>query len=616
MRFASKEAQTEEGWTSGGSAGTGRGKGHVARVITTGLLAASMGFGAFTPTIALAVREDPIPVVTYGAGTIRINNANGNETSFLGWQIFRANVHRTSGTNPVSTATDISWANDTVREAVEGFIKSVDSDYAGTSAEEAAQWMEANVAGFTTGTDAMGNRITESTDQTTKNRTWVDHDTVADKLAKAVKDLPSNASVPAGEQTALGEGSEGWWVFLTADSALGTEEHRAATAPIYALIPEGDVAVNEKTKLPTVVKEVKSDGKSDFEKGADAQIGEKVVYRVTGTVSGNINEFESYKYHFEDTLSAGLTPQTEGVRVKLYKDGTIAEADQNGTDTSKGTDVTSFFTVSLAEGNKLSIDCEDLKKAGELTSNSRVVVWYQATLNENAVAGGSGNKNSVELIYSNNPHGEGTGKTTSNSASEYTYCLKLQKVDRNSEVKLEGAKFTVKVADSDNDSLEGKYVQENGTLGDKPFEFVTNSEGMLEVKGLDAGKYEVSETHSPAGYNPIPNFTFLIDSVIGGEDGMTLTRLDNVVTGRLGTVIPGLVTDGKTGDNVLITGSNAARTDIAQGAVFVTVGDAKVSDLPLTGEQGIGIAVAMGSAGVLISVAGAMMRRRTTEAGA
>lgn len=48
---------------------------------------------------------------------------------------------------------------------------------------------------------------------------------------------------------------------------------------------------------------------------------------------------------------------------------------------------------------------------------------YEAKLNTNAVIGAQGNLNTAYLEFSNNPYGEGTGKTPDDTAIVFTYQL-------------------------------------------------------------------------------------------------------------------------------------------------------------------------------------------------
>ena len=89
-------------------------------------------------------------------------------------------------------------------------------------------------------------------------------------------------------------------------------------------------------------------------------------------------------------------------------------------------DVTSYFykgvgTDNETTGTTIEVGILDLKAlsllkdpkpvVGPITAETKVVLTYTATLNENAVIAGDGNPNDVKLSYSNNPNNSGNGST-------------------------------------------------------------------------------------------------------------------------------------------------------------------------------------------------------------
>ena len=91
-----------------------------------------------------------------------------------------------------------------------------------------------------------------------------------------------------------------------------------------------------------------------------------------------------------------------------------------------------------------------------------VIVTYDATLNANAEIGLDGNPNRVDLQFSNNPNGDGLGRTTEDTVIVFTYELDGTKVDgKNADTKLEGAEFVLfngghtRVAHIENGKLVG-----------------------------------------------------------------------------------------------------------------------------------------------------------------
>lgn len=516
--------------------------------------------------------------VSYGQGTITISkNADNGSVTYQGYQIFKANV--SNSTDPANTTgkteTNVAWANDSVKTAVEEVIKSEDKTYTGKTATDAATFISDKITG-TSGTN---------------NTTRVDASSFASKLAKAVDGLTTMTSVTPGNAATI---DEGYWLFVTDPKTTDSKSNAVGTAPIFAVVGGTTaVTVTEKTTVPTVDKKIKSSSETDYTSVADAQRGQSVAYELTGTVADNITSYDTYKYTFTDTLSSGLTADNSSVTVKI--DGkTVA--------------TTSYTKTYDTATNKLTVDFADLKAAKDtdgheiaVSGASKVVVDYTASLNGNAVLGGTGNDNAVTLTYSNNPHSTGTGTATQKSAKLFTYKLTLHKVDRTTEANLSDAKFTIA-------NKDGKYVQSDGTLGDTAYEFTTDTDGNINVSGLDAGTYTVAETTAPSGYDKVDQFTFTITPTYD-QDGQKLTALANDLTAT-DSVIAG-DTDGVTTDNVLTaSGQNAA--DASTGTVKITVGDVKRTTMPLTGMDGVTFTWIAGGTVLVIGLANLIRMKKTS----
>lgn len=574
-----------------------------------------------------------IPVladVKYGTGSITIQAADANGDSetnsdvvYHGYQIFKANVaDNTEGTTGKSES-NIAWASDAVKDAVEKVLKE-DQAYSGTTAQNAADYISEKIKSDTAAAvkDGTGTRAASGD--------------FAMKLARAVAGAAAAQNVNAGAKTEL---SEGYWLFVTDSASTKGKTERTGTSPIFAVIGGSEVVVKEKTSIPTVDKQVQNDAK-DAKMGhdaADSQMGQEISYELTGTVADNIASYDSYQYKFTDTLPKAMTPDvTEGEKATLHvyavhEDGAGKESskvelkrlssDASLTDEEKKTGYTVTYD---AKESVMTIDFADLKSVTQSTGDTapvidkdvKIVVDYQAKLDpqkaKDLVTGGSGNQNSVKITYSNNPHGEGTGESTPKTTTDYTYRLLLHKIDRTTEANLAKAKFTIQATAPDEGTKEGKtagYVQADGTIGEKAYEFTTDENGELSVSGLDAGTYTVHETAAPAGYDTTADFTFEIKP---GYTKETLTSLENILTAT-DSVIAGS-TDGDKTDNVMkAKAKDNDAADTKDGTVKITVGDSKRVTLPLTGQSGIASGVAIGGFLVMISAA-AMMKNRKKKA--
>lgn len=569
---------------------------NIARLAVTAGLTAALSFGGVMAPVTMAF-ADGATATTNSITINKYNNHNGNENgnvTYKAYRIFKADVvDGKDGSGKV--VSNIDWASPEAKTAVLGYLSGVTDS--GITVDSSAQ-------------DAAECLIKHS--DGTGNATPIENNNLFNGLAKEVERnvKQTGSSFTAGEvftpQDENHNALQGYYLFVTDESTLGTKEKpvkNTGTSPIFAVVGDALVTVNEKTSIPTVEKKIKNDNGSDWADKADSQMGQQVKYKLTGTVASNIATFGTYHYEFSDKLSGGLTADANSVVVKIG-DKVLHCNVTPGADTG--------YDVSIDANNTLNVKFTDLKAAAKqagatLNGSSNVVVTYTAMLDPvkaaNVTVGGTGNDNAVKLIYSNNPMGEGTGESVPDTVRDYTYALKLVKEDAaNDATKLNGVKFTIQATNPD-DNAEGapagtKYVQENGTLSDNKYEFETKNGGVIEVKGLDAGTYTVKETHTLDGYNTLPDFTFTISTVNeNGIDGLDQVEGQNDVT-------------------VFVSKPNmdlVEKPDVNNGTVTLTVKNKKGSNLPLTGLNGVTFTWIAGGAVLCIGVAHLIRSRKQAE---
>lgn len=560
---------------------------NIARLAVTAGLTAALSFGGVMAPVTMAFAADG---ATTANGSVTIENVEGNTTEFKGYQIFKADV-ATNG-----TVSNITWANTNVQKAVESFIQAEDESYEGKTAQDAADWITKKV---------------EGTGKTTR----VEFGSIPYKIADKVDGLTESATTTGKTVSGL---EHGYWLFVTDPDTIETGD--AGTSPIFTVVGSAPVKITEKTGIPTVEKKIVSDADGLEHDAADSQIGQDVTYNLYGTIAENFDKYGTYFYQFSDQISKGLTLQ-EGAKVYLYKNKNDAKADSART---KGTDITTNFSKSTdpaAEDGSITTKwtCDNLKNVAGVTKDSYIVVSYTARINDSAVVGLNNNKegnlNTVTLHYSNNPMTSTKGQTVPDTVKDYTYGLKINKVDLGTEKALENAQFTI-TTNGDESSTDVKYVKEDGTLGDTEVVLSTNRQGVITLTGLDAGVYTVTETSAPSGYTAVDPFTFEIKPTMTADDsGAGLTGLAGTLDPKNqgDKIIAGLndTSDGKVGDNKLDFKDGTLTNN--DGTFNITVGDTKQVGLPLTGLNGVTFTWIAGGAVLCIGVAHLIRSRKQAE---
>ena len=400
----------------------------------------------------------------------------------------------------------------------------------------------------------------------------------------------------------------------------GSLQGDPATATEYIVQVLGNVAMEPKdSDVPTVEKKVseedyhQNDGYgTTYNDVADWDIGDSVPFKLIGSIP-DMSAYDTYEYIFNDTLSDGLTLQEDTIKVYIAVD----KNDEVGeyTPLTAGKDYTlNVQNVGANGGGSFSIAFTDLKTAPYVGQGDRhfVIVTYDATLNANAEIGLDGNPNSVDLQFSNDPNGDGLGRTTEDTVIVFTYELDGTKVDgENEDTKLEGAEFVLfngghtRVAHIENGKLVGWVALPGGDDSDTyqqiPYEtweefdqttsviMTSAAEGVFGVSGLDDGTYHLMEIKAPNGYNLLEGDVQLVieATTVNGQNW----------NGVANTALTALTI------NVANEGAVNGKTDT--GAVNVTVRNNQGATLPETGGMGTTLFYIIG--GLLVVGAGILL---------
>ena len=411
-------------------------------------------------------------------------------------------------------------------------------------------------------------------DAATKAGNITDATTFANEVKTYLTNATTSGSVAAGSSYTFGTLTTGYYLVKDVD---GSQKDTAGAYTSYIVQVVGKVTQDTKLDVPTVVKKVKDTNDStgvttDWQDSADYDIGDTIPYQITGTMPSNIDKYTTYKYAFTDTMSKGLSYTAKSATIKIGD-----------------TDVTSSFIKTVKANNDGSTtvtwSCDNLKGISGVTLNkdTKVVVTYDCTLNNNAVIGSAGNPNTVYLTYSNNPNGGGdTGKTPEDKNIVFTYKVVVNKVDQDNKA-LAGAEFTLSKVKADNTT---EAVKTFTLTGDKETDPTT-----FTATGLDDGTYVLKETKTPAGYNTIADQYFKISAEHNTTaDNPALTSLSgDKLTGSAQTTI-------------------TFTADKDACSLTTNVVNKKGSSLPSTG--GIGTTIFYVAGGALVVLAGVMIAAR------
>lgn len=303
-----------------------------------------------------------------------------------------------------------------------------------------------------------------------------------------------------------------------------------------------------KTDIPTLQKKVKDKNDSagtttDWQDSADYDIGDIIPYQLTATL-GNVSNFDTYYVEFVDTMTHLSYDSITSVKV--------------GDKTLSAGDYTSNWD---STNKKLTVSIDDVKKHGA-TNGSTITVEYTARLDSDAILGSTGNPNEAYLVFSNNPNGDGKGKTAPDKNIVFTYKVVANKVDQDNKP-LTGAAFALYKklpavpTDGTSHIMEGDdayapvkelNVGENGEVADKTLT-------TFEWTGIDDGEYMIKEIITPAGYNSIEPIKFKVEAnheikaadpklteLTGGDKftgAVSTGTLTANIQNRMGSTLPG-----------------------------------------------------------------------------
>ena len=309
-----------------------------------------------------------------------------------------------------------------------------------------------------------------------------------------------------------------------------------------------------------------------------------MTYTLTSKVP-DMTGYTSYVFNFKDTLSTGLT--FKGITSVTVGSGenvqnvTAGTGDNTYTLTQNGQDITITMNNFLASNKD---------KVGQA-----ITVTYTATLNKDAVTGFDPNTNKATVEYSNKPGTGEKGESEPSKVDVHTFDFTIFKYYLKDATKtgLANAEFELYKANTTGDAAdtnakinivdEGEGVYRQATADEaKAIDFtsakiVSDTDGKVLVKGLDAGIYYLRETKAPEGYNKLLSDIKVEIIATYGENGKLASyKVDYTYNGKTtnGTAItdkdnhPEVAVENKTGVQLPSTGSKGALMVTLAGIVL------------------------------------------------
>ena len=340
--------------------------------------------------------------------------------------------------------------------------------------------------------------------------TWIaaeDDDTVAAFAKKALAYAEANGITPVQSSE-----NEGQFV-ITTDPETGKTSGKFSGLELgYYLVDSTmgalcgltttnpDASINAKNGIPTIDKQVEEDSTSQYGDSNTADIGQTVNFRTTINVHAGAQD-----YILHDQMSTGLT----------FLGVTKIEHVVPGVGTHE-VDAEDYDVVTEGLADDCTFEVVFTQSfCDHLETNDKVIVYYSAILNRNAIIAGEGNSNEAWLEFGEDH------TTTTDKTDTKTFKFDIVKTDSQNAL-IDGAQFRIydaaeggneigvvplldsddqPVLDTNGNPVYRRARAEEQEAGKNVPIVVAN--GKITVVGFDNGTYYLEETVAPAGYNKL-----------------------------------------------------------------------------------------------------------------
>lgn len=528
--------------------------------------------------------------------SITIHNDKTGHT-YEAYQIFAGTVssdEETNGETGGPMLGDITWGSGVDGAALLAALKAADEEKydACTTAADVAEALGAEGA---TAADAAA---------------------FADIAAQHLTTAAKTATAPNDDGNYIIEGLPAGY-YLVKDSLRDDDNQTGQVLSDYIVQVLGNVTMDPKdSDIPTLEKKVAERSKYQKDEGygmyyndvADWNIGDSVPFKLIGSIP-DMDAYDTYQYIFHDTISDGLMLDIGSFDVYVAQEKNQDPVALGWTEIPAA----NYELTQTEDGFTLKID--NLKEFPYVDEEGRnyILVFYDAVLNENAEIGLPGNENSAYLEFSNNPNGDGTGRTEDDKVIVFTYELDGTKVDGETQAALQNAQFVllngakseaamvengkvtgwVKVATeaaAGDVQMPGTYEEWVERYGDQNVILTSAADGIFKIAGLDDGTYFLREIQAPNGYNLL-------------EDDVKLVITADTANGQDWN--SGIATDALRGLTIAVNDGEPQPGNTETGIVEVTVENNRGATLPETGGMGTTLFYIIG--GLLVVGAGILL---------
>jgi len=405
---------------------------------------------------------------------------------------------------------------------------------------------------------------------------WEDEEqTVMSEELKAALETWAKSQTATASETSDGTSLKftnlpyGYYVVISTQETLQDDKVTLKSLiTVASTYPNADIVdKNSSAPLPppgTDFKTSDADGVTDKEGNPvkDVKIGDTVTYTVRFNTANYEGEKQILTYVIEDTLPSFLT----NVQVTSV--------------TVDGAAITP--TPAFSEG-KMTINWTDGNGKSLYANGAELVITYTATVSDDAAIDGEGNTNTVSLSYTT---AGGSSDKVTDTDTVYTYAIAIKKVD-NLGKPLANAVFQLPFYVKATADEDGAYIYAGETAADGLVNTLTTpADGVIIVKGVEDGTYDITETQAPDGYNKLTAPV----SVTATKTGATTTTVTKYIDEN------GNVVDTQTNEEVEV--KVELNTISAAAAIVVNMTG---SELPSTG--GIGTTIFYVVGGLMMAAA-------------